>query len=255
MSVMPPIWRSRAATPEQRLVAAIISQAFTDIFLPDCDDANASLHFLTAGYGPSARWRNQLCSYLDLDGDQLAARVRSILDGDADPPGYDTRFSKHLHTARERWASVQRAQTATATTTRLPRIRPPSLPAPTVAPTIPLEPQDIDLVIADDAFYISGTGHIRASRPWRDGETSRFIGPLPSIQSKIGEALWMITQGHRNGFNALGHIADDPHAMVQTLRAALPRCEVTWAMNGNRLPEYQPNAGLRLYLKQLPKAA
>ena len=254
MPVMPPIWRSRAATPEQRLAAAILSQAFTDIFLPDCDDANASLHFLTTGYGPSARWRNQLCSYLDLDGDQLAARVRSILDGDADPPGYDTRFSKHLDVARNRWASASQALTPPTTTTRLPRIRPPT-PAPTVAPTATLEPQDIDLAIPDDAFYVSGTGHIRASRQWRDGETSRFLGPLPSRHTKIGEAIWVITQAHRSGFNALGHLATDSHTLVQTLRDALPSCDVIWAKNGNRLTEHQPNAGLRLYLKQPPKAA
>ncbi len=254
MSLLPSY--GAAATPEQRLSAAIIAQAFTDMFLPDSgDEASKAAHFLTASYGPSARWRNRLASYLDIDGDQLAARVRSILDGDADPPGYDTRFLKHLHIARERWVAVSRVQTPSTTTSRLPRIRPPSLPVPTVTPAISLEPEDIDLAIPDDPFYISGTGHIRASRPWRDGETSRFLGPLPSIHTMIGEAIWTISQGHRSGFNALKHIATDPHAMVETLCNALPSCDVPWSIKGNRLPEYQPNAGLRLYLKQLPKAA
>ena len=243
MSLLPSY--GAVATPEQRLAAAIIAQAFTDMFLPDsADGASKAAHFLTTSYGPSAQWRNRLASYLDIDGDQLAARVRLILDGDADPPGYDTRFLKHLHIARERWAAVPRVQTP-STTSRLPRIRPPSLPAPTVAPTISLEPEVIDLAIPVDPFYISGTGHIRASRPWRDGETSRFLGTLPSIHTKIGGAMWMISQGHRSGFNALKHIATDPHAMVETLCNALPSCEVSWSIKGNRLPEYQPNAGLR----------
>ncbi|QPM89113.1 hypothetical protein [Pseudooceanicola algae] len=106
-------------TEEQRLVAGILTQAFSDMFLVR-DNYNASadidavqaIRFLTARSGSLAEWRDQLCSYLDLDGDVLAARVRAILDGKAEPPSADKSgrgshaFQKRVHQARDRWKKL-----------------------------------------------------------------------------------------------------------------------------------------------------
>lgn len=235
-----------ASTPEQRLAAAILAQTFSDMFLTDSREIESvdtvavqAMRYMTDRHGQSAYWRNKWCSYFDLDGDTLATRVRMILDGQADPPGYDARFAQRLERARDRWARITRV--------------PPSIPKRLPKPDPPLDPQDIDMQIPDDPFFVTQAGHIRASRRWSDGETSRFLGPLPSIHSKVGEALWTITQVQRAGANALEQI--EGLSLIDALRAALPACEIGWTVRGNRLAEYQPNAGLRVYLKQLAKAA
>jgi hypothetical protein len=202
-----------------------------------------AMRYLTDRHGQSAYWRNKWCSYLDLDGDALAARVRMILDGLADPPG---QFAQRLDCARDRWARISQVK---------PKKRPPA-PLPKIRPPAPqLDPEDINLQIPDDPFYVAGAGHIRASRRWNDGETSRFLGPLPPPHSKLGEALWTITQTQRAGANAMEGIYGDTAALINALGAALPHCEIRWSSHGERLPEYQPGASLRVYLKQLVKAA
>lgn len=98
------------STPEQRLFAAILSQAFTDMFLVpgttsrevDCGQA---MNFLTERYGRSVKWRNTLCSAVGLDGDVLCDRVRMILNGDADPPNLQA-LTTHVKFARARWRKM-----------------------------------------------------------------------------------------------------------------------------------------------------
>lgn len=255
MGVIPPIWRTRPATPEQRLAAAVLAQAYADMFggAPSLGEprgtvdtlAITAIRYLTDRHGLSAQWRNQWCSYLDLDGDILAERVRMILDGQLDPPGDAAR----LAIGRDRWARMSHRPP--------PKDKPPLTPPAAIDPHAdPIIPDDPDgLIIPDDPFYVSGSGHIRASRQWRDGEVSRFLGPLPPVRGHLGDALWKITQAHRAGAHALHEIRGDGPSLIDALRAALPTCEIRWTSQGNRLPEYQPNAGLRVYLKQLAKAA
>lgn len=267
MTVMPPIWRTRASTPEQSLAAAILAQAFTDMFhlgtREDVDtEAVQAMRYLTDRYGQVAHWRNKWCSYLDLDGDLLATRVRMILDGKVDPPR-GVHLAQRLERARARWASlahkpipqpkpaIEPKPTAMGTPTPPPRQRLPIIkPAPQR-----IEPEDVDVTVVDDPLFVSCSGHLRASRQWNDGETSRILGPLPSLRTPIGQALWTVTQASRAGLNSLTFLAKDPHAFVETLRAALPNVEIDWTAKGERLPQYQPNAGLRLYLKESRKAA
>lgn len=249
MSVIPPIWRTRPTTPEQHLAAAILAQAFGDMFggaatssetVTTVDrNAIAAMRFMTDRHGHSAQWRNRWCDFLDLDGDILATRVRMILDGQLDP---DDRFASRLANARDRWARI--ARTPVSDNKRLPTIKP--------APTI--DPDAIDLIVPDDPFFVAGAGHIRASRRWKDGEVSRFLGPLPPINSPLGQALWEITQAHRVGLHTVSFLGD-PDQVIADLRKALPTCEIGWTSQGKRLPAYQPKAGLRLHLKQLAKAA
>jgi hypothetical protein len=231
------------------LAAAILAQAFSDMFLTDSSEIESvdtvavhAMRYLTDRHGQSAYWRNKWCSYLDLDGDTLATRVRMILDGLADPPGYDARFSQRLDRARDRWA-------------RISQVRPSDLPKrlPIVKPDPPFDLRGIDLQIPDDPFFVTQARHIRASRRWHDGETSRFLGPLPSIHSKIGEALWAITQVQRAGANAIKEI--EGLSLIDGLREALPACEIGWTVRGKRLSGYQLNAGLRVYLKQFARTA
>ncbi|MGR3792759.1 hypothetical protein [Vannielia sp. SX4] len=82
----------RKSTPEQRFVAAIIAQAFSDMSgaatdkvsqsTSNSNNAQRAMIFLTERHGAFAKWRNELCDYLGFDGDVLAERVRSILDSD-----------------------------------------------------------------------------------------------------------------------------------------------------------------------------
>ncbi|MBC7181837.1 MAG: hypothetical protein H5U14_17385, partial [Roseovarius sp.] len=156
-------------------------------------------------------------------------------------PGYDARFAQRLDRARDRWARISQVRKPADLPKRLPK------------PDPPLDPQDINLQIPDDPFFVTQAGHVRASRRWADGEISRFLGPLPPIHSKVGEALWTITQVQRAGANALEQI--EGLSLIDALRTALPACEIGWTARGKRLAEYQLNAGLRVYLKQLAKAA
>ena len=254
MPIIPPIWRTRPTTPEQHLAAAILAQAFSDMFATDNRDKQAvdtiavsAMRYLTDRYGLSAQWRNRWCDCLDLDGDMLATRVRMILDGQVDLPG-----ESRLGIARDRWARIARTPAPSDKSQRLPTIK----AAPPLPPTPPvtIDPSDIDLTVPDDPLYVSGSGHLRASRRWKDGETSRFVGPLPSLHTKTGQALWAITQTDRVGHNTISFLGH-PDQVIADLRAALPNCDLCWTSQGKRLFDYQPNAGLRLYLKQLARAA
>lgn len=260
MGVAPAIWRTRPATPEQALAAAVISQAYVDMFSTISGQgwvdaaADEAMNFLTTRHGTAAKWRNRWCDFLGMDGDLLAARVRAMLDGEIDPAG-DPHLTKRIEHARARWARLPKAPepkpapepkaSAKVAPTPLPQRLPTIKPAPRR-----IEPEDVDVSMVDDPFYPAEAGHMRASRRWDDGETSRYLGPLPSLRTPVGQALWTITQVSRSGQNALRVLADDPHGLVETLRAALPSCEIVWTANGQRLPEYQRNAGLRLYLKE-----
>lgn len=252
MPIIPAIWRTRPTTPEQKLAAAILAQAFKDMFGGAANDsvtrdtvdtiAITAMRYLTARHGLLAQWRNQWCDFLDLDGDVLATRVRLILDGKVDLPG-----ESRLAAARDRWARISQGPA--------PSDKPKPLPTIKAAPTpATIDPIGTDLTIPDDAFYVSSAGHIRASRRWKDGEVSRFLGPLPPMHSHLGDTLWQITQSHRAGAHSLHAISCDGPALIDALRAALPTCEIGWTSQGKRLPEYQPKAVLRVYLKQLAEA-
>ena len=233
--------------PEKALVTAIIGQAVSDLFTPDYlvtpAERDQALALLTDRHGEWAEARRDLCHVTDYDPDILRERVIAILTG-KEPPALlvETRPDKkarHLAEARALWVN------------RKPRFVS-AKPKATSPATIKV-PSDA-LTIPDDAFFVSGAGHIRASRRWKDGEVSRFLGPLPSIHSHLGEALWTITQDQRAGRHALSYLGD-PDQVFADLRAALPNCDLCWTSKGNRLPAYQPNAGLRVYLKQLAEAA
>ncbi len=115
-------------TPEQRLVAAILQQAYRDMFTagrapangddgrPDNASIDGAIRFLTDTHGHKAWWRNYYCSLLDLDGDVLAARVRMMLDGamdvpiDESPTKRDSGIKRHeagVVRARERWRHLK----------------------------------------------------------------------------------------------------------------------------------------------------
>ena len=78
--------------PEERLVTAIIMQAYRDLFTPVRDSASPSIvtqsdqdqaiSFLTDSHGRFARRRNSLCSLIGWDGDVLAERIRVMMDGE-----------------------------------------------------------------------------------------------------------------------------------------------------------------------------
>lgn len=259
-------------TPERRLAAAIVAQAFSDMSATDTRDGESSdtiatqaIRFMTDRAGHAAQWRNRWCSYLDLDGDVLAARVRQILDGEIDATdamrglARVALFEQGIARARERWARLRpTAPKASPTTTRLPSIKrpppPPAAPPPVIRPTI--EPEDVDLsAISDDPFYVCGSGHLVASRPWSDGEVSRILGPLPPFHSKTGDLLWTFCQQYRNGKNALYNLGITADAAIQALETALPRCRVMWSSRGEKLTDHRSNAALRLYLKEPALAA
>lgn len=243
--------------PQARLVIAILAQAVQDAFGPISNQTptqkrglrHEAIDFLTAAAGSKAGWRRLYCSLAGIDADVFRESVIAILEGRRSVvlPYARKTYAEGLTEARDIWGNLRPRPNRTPPQ-RLPTIRPtPRLPAPL--------PSLGALVIPDDPCYPSRAGHICTSRRWHDGETSRYLGPLPSLHTPIGQALWAITQVSRSGYNALKNIADDPHDLVQRLQLALPTCDAIWTSKGNRLPEYQPNAGLRLYLKQLPKVA
>lgn len=217
--------------------------------------AVSAMRYLTTRHGHSAEWHNRWCDCLNLDGDMLATRVRMILDGQVDLPG-----ESRLGIARERWARISQRHAPSDTPKRLPTIKPaPKPPSPQKTNPVPLskptiDPEHLVLTVPDDAFYLATAGHVCASRRWKDGETSRFLGPLPSVHTKVGQALWAITQISRVGHNTLSFIGDR-NQVIADLRDAFPNCDLCWTSKGKRLPAHQPNAGLRLYLKQLARAA
>lgn len=259
------------ASPERRLAAAIVAQAFSDMGATDTRDGEPSDHiatqairFLTDRAGHAAQWRNRWCNYLDLDGDQVASQVRRMLDGEIDPPN-DLRgtarvgsFEKGIARARERWARMKPTAPKASPTppTRLPSIKRATPPPAAPVNHRTIEPEDVDLrYIPDDPFHLSQSGHLVASRPWADGEHSRTLGPLPPFHSKVGDLLWTLCQIHRNGFNALSIRGITPDDAMQMLETALPRCRVMWSSRGEKLTEHRPQAALRLYLKEPALAA
>lgn len=263
------------STPEVKLAAAILAQAFSDMTTTDArdtadTDAFAAIRFLTDRAGTSAQWRNLWCAAVNIDGDRIAARVRKLLDGEIEPTdemrgrAHISAFDKGIARARERWARIKPAAPAAPAAspprpapTPPPRIiKRPTPPSAASAPRRTIEPADVDLRhVPDDPFFVSQSGHVVASRPWSDGERSRILGPLPPFHSKAGQLIWQITQRSRSGKNAIEILGITADAAIQVLKGTLPQCDVLWSAKGERLPEYQLNAGLRLYLKQLPKAA
>lgn len=252
------------------MAAAILAQAFSDMTTTDArdtadTDACAAIRFLTDRAGTSAQWRNLWCAAVNIDGDRIAARVRKLLDGEIEPTAemrgraHISAFDKGIARARERWARIKPADPKTSLTpARLPSIKrpppPPAAPPPVIRPTI--EPEDVDLRhIPDDPFYVCGSGHLVASRPWSDGEHSRILGPLPPLHSKAGDLLWTFCQQHRNGKNALYNLGITADAAIQALETALPRCRVMWSSRGEKLTDHRSNAALRLYLKEPALAA
>lgn len=256
------------STPEVRLAAAILAQAFSDMTTTDAratadTDACAAIRFLTDRAGTSAQWRNLWCAAVNIDGDRVAARVRKLLDGEIEPTdemrgrAQINAFDKGIARARERWARMKPdTPKASQTPARPPTIKRPTPPSAAPVPRRTIEPEDVDLRhIPDDPFFVSQSGHVVASRSWSDGERSRILGPLPPFHSKAGQLIWQITQRSRSGKNAIEILGITADAAIQVLKGTLPQCDVLWSAKGERLPEYQLNAGLRLYLKQLPKAA
>ena len=100
----------RPSSPEERLVTAIIMQAYRDLFTPVRDAASPSIvtqldqdqaiFFLTDTHGRFARHRNSLCSLIGWDGDVLAERIRAMMDGDdfTHPNGEPSPDSLKRHT-------------------------------------------------------------------------------------------------------------------------------------------------------------
>lgn len=257
------------STPEVKLAAAILAQAFSDMTTTDArdtadTDACAAIRFLTDRAGTSAQWRNLWCAAVNIDGDRIAARVRKLLDGEIEPTAemrgraHISAFDKGIARARERWARIKPAAPK-ASPSRAPTIKRPTPPAAAPPPSCTrpiIEPEDVDLRhVPDDPFFVSQSGHVVASRPWKNGERSRILGPLPPFNSKAGQLIWQITQRSRSGKSAIETLGITADAAIQVLKDTLPQCDVLWSAKGERLPEYQLNAGLRLYLKQLPKAA
>lgn len=254
------------STPEVKLAAAILAQAFSDMTTTDArdtadTDACAAIRFLTDRAGTSAQWRNLWCAAVNIDGDRVAARVRKLLDGEIEPTAemrgraQISAFDKGIARARERWARIKPAAPK-ASPSHPPTIKRPTPPSVAPIPRRTIEPEDVDLRhVPDDPFFVSQSGHVVASRPWSDGERSRILGPLPPFNSKAGQLIWQITQRSRSGKNAIEILGITADAAIQVLKGTLPQCDVLWSAKGERLPEYQLNAGLRLYLKQLPKAA
>jgi len=259
------------STPEVKLAAAILAQAFSDMTTTDArdtadTDACAAIRFLTDRAGTSAQWRNLWCAAVNIDGDRVAARVRKLLDGEIEPTdemrgrAQINAFDKGIARARERWARIKPAAPANPKASPTPApalaIKRPTPPAVAPVPRRTIEPEDVDLRhIPDDPFFVSQSGHVVASRPWSDGERSRILGPLPPFHSKAGQLIWQITQRARSGKNAIETLGHTTDAAIRMVKDTLPQCDVLWSAKGERLPEYQLNAGLRLYLKQLPKAA
>ena len=107
-------------TPKQALVTAILMQAYRDLFaavksdgaaaLTTQSDQDRAIYFLTDRRGEFAWWRNHYCSFVGIDGDVLAERVRSMMEGEEFPqPSADSsastraRHKKQQVSLRARW--------------------------------------------------------------------------------------------------------------------------------------------------------
>jgi hypothetical protein len=259
-------------TDERRLWTAIVAQVVRDLFSPDSlltpVERTRALRWLTEPSGDLARDRRIACAFAGQDGDVLRERVISILNGAPPPPFESFRGARNLAITVEEARAMWRAQ-ATQPSLKPRLARKPAQPAPVpkpvhaperspapskrrltaVPPTVlPMPDDTAPLTIPDDPFFPTLGKHMRASRPWIDGEVSRFLGPLPSFHSKVGRVLWEITQQSSVGRNAVS-IIGDVDALIAELAAALPTCDVCWTAKGERFATYRPNAALRLYLK------
>jgi len=98
-------------TAEGAFVAAIISQAYSDMLRPNDDHAYAAITFLTAANGRHARWRGQLFGLLGHDGDTAAQRIVEGLEGNADlhPFTLETtvQHAAQVDLARKRWQHLK----------------------------------------------------------------------------------------------------------------------------------------------------
>lgn len=238
-------------SPERRLWAAIVFRVISDLFFPgavlDPATRRRALSWLTSASGDLALDRRLACTFAGIDGDLLRKRIIAILNGDVPfdyfPGVRNTEAS--LEEARAMWRSQQR------TPARKPvaKVTAP-VPEPTILPMVAVANRPAK----DDPFYICPAGHIRASRPWKDGEVSALLGPLPPWHSNLGKALWAITQKSRVGQNALQYFGERD-ALVRELSDAFPTCDVCWFANGVRLPAHRLGAALRIYPKQSAQAA
>ena len=100
------------STSERAFVAAIISQAYSDMLGPNDDHAYPAISFLTTTFGEHARWRAQLCALIDLDGQLVAQRIINGLEGKAELHSlvFDETTGKHgqsVERARERWLHLK----------------------------------------------------------------------------------------------------------------------------------------------------
>lgn len=116
MGAAAPIQRDPIARPEQRLVAAIISRAWSDMCGASDDEAWPAISFLTDRFGSHARWRNELLDGMGLDGDVFAQRVRRFLDAelpmptgliDPDAPVTHAGIKMRTERARRRWQHLK----------------------------------------------------------------------------------------------------------------------------------------------------
>jgi len=135
-------------TPEARLVAAIFAQAVEDIgagkqSFTAASDGDSAINFLTASFGDTAKWRNELASHIGLDGDAIRQRVVAYLDGKNDIPLTFARASaKTRHArARERWRAMN---TRPKPKPAPPKPEPASKPVRAHAPEPAPEPKPID---------------------------------------------------------------------------------------------------------------
>lgn len=105
-------------TAEGAFVAAIISQAYSDMLGPSDDNAYAAITFLTAPNGRHARWRNELFGLLGYDGDTAAQRIVEGLEGYADLHPFTLETSEQhaalVDLARKRWLHLKYPRTLPA---------------------------------------------------------------------------------------------------------------------------------------------
>lgn len=189
MPIIPAIWRTRPTTPEQKLAAAILAQAFSDMFggaanhgeTRDTVDTNAvsAMRYLTDRHGQSAHSRNQWCDFLNQDGDMLAIRVRMILDGKIDLPG-DERFATRLAVARDRWARITQGPTPSDKPKRLPTIKPAPPPKPDprrlVLDSLREGPKTIrEIIFAVNGEIDSSTARVHLMRAVAEGVVAHDI--------------------------------------------------------------------------------
>lgn len=100
------------ASPEQRLMAAVLHRAVLDLFgkvnLVATPEEGAAvkrdaLAFLTKETGPWAQQRRALCLSIDLDGDVFRAKIVDILEGRAEVNLPLTQRENEVEVARAMW--------------------------------------------------------------------------------------------------------------------------------------------------------